>query len=149
GEHFALVGLFCGTVRNYDTGCGLALLIEALDDDTIMQRANLHIVSWTGKQAGDATAGAARKRVGKLKRRGGLALNLRECQGYANCAGFCSYFALRRRSTGLQTALTAATCPRRRTHRYHQAYNSIAPLQPRFTALVAFRFSSARTSARR
>jgi len=39
GQDFTLVGFFGGIFRQHDAGGGFALVVEALDDDTVMQRA--------------------------------------------------------------------------------------------------------------
>src|SRR5205085_6253416 len=42
GQDFALVGFFGGGVGDDDAGGGLALFLEALDDDAIVQRTQFH-----------------------------------------------------------------------------------------------------------
>jgi hypothetical protein len=42
GQDFALVRLFGRCVRQNDTGSGLGFLVEALDDNAIVQRAKIH-----------------------------------------------------------------------------------------------------------
>src|SRR5205807_1370535 len=42
GDDLALVGLFGGGVRDDDSTCGPALLFDALDDHTVMQRTDFH-----------------------------------------------------------------------------------------------------------
>ena len=45
GQHFTLVGLLGGIFRQHDAGSGLALVVEALDDDAVVQGAQFHSVN--------------------------------------------------------------------------------------------------------
>ena len=45
GQHFTLVGLLGGVFRQHDAGSGLALVVEALDDDAVVQGAQFHSVN--------------------------------------------------------------------------------------------------------
>src|SRR6266545_433392 len=49
GGDLALRGLFLGGIRNDDAASGFFLGLNALDDDTVVKRTELHgISSWTG-----------------------------------------------------------------------------------------------------
>ena len=43
GDHFALIRLFAGRVRNDDAEGGRRFGLKALDDDAVMQRTDLHL----------------------------------------------------------------------------------------------------------
>jgi hypothetical protein len=45
GQHFTLIGLFCGVVGDDDALGGLGFLLEALDDHAIVQRTKFHSIS--------------------------------------------------------------------------------------------------------
>ena len=67
GDHFTLVGLLGGGVRDDDSTRGLALFLDALDDHAVMQRTNFHagtpqlkkhdVLQWLTMNEGSLEAG--------------------------------------------------------------------------------------------